>query len=158
MAGNKTVRARDLVGKKVVLKNGIHVDNGAVLPKGMILDAVGFGSALHLSSGPCPSCGAGVELRNVPVRFLAPLDGAGKNLYATYPAVAYWKAAGTGFVECSRCGRQARIGSDPVTCACGLDAGELYWKHCPGCGAGMALPEQLSYGKLPAVPDLPGQD
>lgn len=133
-------KAKDLVGKKVVLKDRAYAKNGLVLPKGLALDAVGFGSALHLRSGPCPACGVAVELRNVPKRYYEP---AGGRACPEYPVAAVWQPSGAGFVECSRCHAQARIGDDPVTCAAGIDPGDLHWRACPHCGAGMALPEQL---------------
>lgn len=142
MSNKNNFKVRDLVGKKVVLKIPVHTQNGMTLPAGLVLNANGFGNALHLSTDPCLTCGVSIHLRNVPKRYFTPLDESKSN--AAYPAIAVWKAAETGFVECSRCKQRAHVGSDPVTCACGLNAGELYWKHCPKCGAGMALPEQLS--------------
>lgn len=83
--------------------------------------------------------GTAAEPRNVPKRHYGQIK---RQARPEYPVTAVWQASGTGFVECSRCHAQARVGNDPVTCAAGTEPGCLHWRACPHCGAAMALPAQ----------------
>lgn len=142
MPGN--FEAKSQVGKKVLLAQSLWAGGDKKLPKGLVLDAVGFGSALHLQTRPCSACGVSLYIANVPKRYLEAYGAPDNKTLPEYPAIARWEPdpGDPNKIRCSRCRFRSRTGPDPQYAA-GPDHKTVNWKFCPGCGAGMAASDRV---------------
>lgn len=142
MPGN--FEAKSQVGKKVLLAQSLWAGGDKKLPKGLVLDAVGFGSALHLQTEPCSACGVSLYIANVPKRYLEAYGAPDSKTPPEYPAIARWEPDpdNQDMVLCSRCQFRSKTGLG-AQYAVSPDRVSIKWKFCPGCGAGIAVSDRI---------------